>query len=435
MTQSSRNARAFLSAVLVAARLALCALAVVGVAALAFVAQPRVAAAQSNDSAAQEKPVTPTPNKLVSTSGKVAAESATANSWSSCTCAGVGDVVSYRLEAVMPKGITALETYELWFVDSVDKGLSYVPESVRSYVEHEGAANKDVNLAKTIDGQSMRVGSDNILSDVPGIAPADKVVVEYDCIVGADAQLGLAGGNQNQLTLRYGHDASVTAESERKVVELYSFGIDVHKVGEPSSGSKDAATNLAGACFVLQNAAGEYRTASGAWSQNASDAQVVATNEDGIARFVGLNQGAYTLTETTAPSGYAQLSEPVTVELAASNVESYSRTLVATAKGASAKVEKVDASSGVATVRVEDPKSNGNGNTPNPDSNSPGNNNTPGTTTGNNATTSGSTTSRSQLATTADPLLVVSGGTLAVAAALVAVGLAKRRQSASSRDA
>ena len=229
------------------------------------------------------------------------------------------------------------------------------------------------------------------------------------------------------------------------VSELFVDGLDLSAAGSVGDllgrdplykVDADGGKDLAGACFVLQDEAGQYRTASGAWSASEDDAQVVATNDKGVASFVGLGAGTYTLTEKTAPEGYELLSAPVKVTLAPSDVETSRRTLTATAQGADATVEAVDAATGVAKVRVEDPRTGGSKTPGNTDSN---NARGAGGGAGASGNASGATgtsgTSRTQLATTADPS-PAAGTVLAIAAAgLVLAGVAKRRQSASTNDA
>ena len=389
--------------------------------------------ARAEQTSAQEKPEVPTPTKLVRAPNQLAAESNSANAsstWGAQACAGVGDTVSYQLKTTLPKDLDTFESYKLWFCDSLSDGLAYVPNSVQAHVEHAGGAAESANLQVSIDGQTMRVGSNNVLAAVPNLRPLDVVVVDYDCTVNPSAVCGLARGNQNELMVEYSRTSTTEQKSESVVTQVYSFGIDLHKVD--ADGGKD----LAGACFVLQDEAGQYRTASGTWSASEDDAQVVATNDKGVASFVGLGAGTYTLTEKTAPEGYELLSAPVKVTLAPSDVETSQRTLTATAQGADATVEAVDAATGVAKVRVEDPRTGGS--------------KTPGNTDSNNATGAGggagasgnasgatgtSGTSRTQLATTADPSPAAGTGLAIAAAGLVLAGVAKRRQKMSTRDA
>ena len=383
----------------------------------------------STDQAADstEKPEVPTPTKRVAAGSQAAGTSQSSNA-----SAGAGDVVSYCLEAVLPKDLGSFVSYKLWFCDELDKGLEYVPSSVRSYVRHRDGTTASASLDVNIEQNTMRVGSNNVLEAVPGLVPGDVLAVEYDCTVKLDALLGLVEGNQNTLTLQYSRTATTEEQSVSKVASVYSFGIDLHKVGEPDG------TNLAGAGFVVQNDKGEYRASDGTWTASEDNAQVATTNEAGIASFAALGEGTYTLTETVAPQGYELLAEPVEVTLAASDLNASQRTLTATVAGTSATMEAVDGATGVATVTVEDPKSTSS-TTPDND-NTPTNrqisNGTSPTSSNGTSTTPASTSAtRTQLATTADPAPATSAWVAVAATGLVLVGVAKRRQNASPHDA
>ena len=386
----------------------------------------------------QQKRTVPVPAKSVRTSNADATTAGNGEGWSAQTCAGTGDMVSYRLEATLPEDLEAFLSYSLWFNDQLDNGLAYVENSVHAYVARKNAKAVDLNLPVTFDGQTMRVGSDNIKALVPDLVPTDVITVEYDCTVRANATLGLKEGNANTLTLQYSNSPTQEGLAEHKVrptATVYAFQIDLHKVGEGDGAS------LEGAEFAIQNEQGLYRTASGTWAQDKKDAQLVQTNSSGVASFAGLGEGVYTLTETTAPKGYDLLAKPVVVTLATSDVAASTRTLTASAEGNEAKVVAVDAGTGVATVQVEDPKSKL-PTTPTDESLTPTDGSTTNSTnspTSGNKTTSGTTTnaaaSRTSTPTTGDRLPAVGVGVLVVATALVVAGVVVKRKRASSSDA
>lgn len=395
----------------------------------------RMAQAETTTTA-EEKSTVPVPAKTVRRNSQAASES-----WSSGVTAGVGETVSYRLTATLPATLPSYTTYTLWLCDELGEGLTYQEDTVTSSVVHKDGKSEAVTLDVQVDGQRMRVGSADILASVPGIAPNDTVVVEYECTVNEKAVQGLSAGNKNALTLEYRRSPTsdeIGATSVKQITDVYSFELDLHKIGAPDG------TFLAGACFVLQNADGAYRTSSLAWSKERADAQVVATNDQGIASFAGIAAGTYTLTETVAPQGYDLLAEPLVVKLDAANLESSERTFTVTTTSAAAKVTSVDAGTGVATVEVEDPKSS---TTPKDDSTTPdttpkeGSTN-PGTTTpgmtanpsGGSPTSSIVQTLRSALPTTADSLLVGSGAVLVVSAGLIIAGARKRRSAQRSNN-
>lgn len=423
MTLFSRIGRAPTRVNAVTTRLG-CALTLVLILCMAwsFYGPTRIACADANpeeppSDSQEEKRTVPTPSKHVRTTPSE-------DAWASHVCAGIGDVVTYRLEASLPTDLASYKGYQLWFCDELDEGLAYVEESVRSFVEHADSNSDKVQLTTTFEGRSMRVGTDNILAEVPGLLSTDVVVVEYDCVVLPKAPTGLVKGSQNEVYLTYtrDHEYTVTGKSVTQTASVHSLGIELHKVDE-----SDGAV-LAGACFVLQNGKGQYRTDSGSWSERAAEAQVLTTSSQGIAKFTGVGEGTYTITETKAPEGYETLKDPVVVTLAASDMETSKRTLSATVKDDHTELVSVQAGEGVAVIEVQNSKVE--------------KKNTPASTNnvGGNTNTSGGRTSDvvraidSVLPTTVDKLVALGGGMLVAAVTMVIAGMAVRRSRTDSHD-
>ena len=383
--------------------------------------------AESAANVQEEKRTVPTPSKHIRATSSD-------GPWTARVCAGAGDVVSYRLEADLPSDLASYTSYQLWFFDKLGEGLAYVEDSLHSYVVHADGSTSDVQLTVEFEEQSMRAGSDDILGAVPGLLSTDKIVVEYDCTVLPGATMGLVEGNQNEVSLRYtrDHDAEGTGTSVPQTTSVHTLGIELHKM------DADDDTPLAGASFTLQNDEGYYRTESGSWTSQASDAQIVITNDKGVATFAGVDAGTYTIAEAKAPDGYEALKAPVSVKLEVTGLGTKQATLTAATTG-DATVTAVDGTSGIATITVENPKSSGEEKKPDKDSDdkdSGGKRN--GGSTPKSTTTSGSSgssgSSSTSVATTADSLPVVGTGVLVLAMVLVVAGVARRQHGASSGD-
>lgn len=371
--------------------------------------------AEATSSSQEEKRTVPTPSKHVRT---ISSE----GSWVSHACVGVGEVVAYRLEASLPTDLASYKGYQLWFYDELDDGLEYREDSVRAFVQHVDSSSDKVQLSTTFDGRSMRIGSDNILDVVPGLLATDVIVVEYDCVVLPTTPTGLAEGSQNEVHLLYtrDHEYTVTGKSVPQTTTVHSLGIELHKVGE------DDGAALAGACFVLQNDQGQYRTESGSWSGRAAEAQVLTTDSRGIARFVGVGEGTYAITETKAPEGYETLKNPVIVTLVTSDMETSKRTLSATVDDKQATLVSVKAGEGMAVLEIQDSRIGKK--TPTEPTAGDG-----GSRSANAGSSSGVVRAvDSVLPTTADKLVALGGGILVAAVTVTIVGMAARRSRADS---
>lgn len=135
--------------------------------------------AQAETSATDEEKFTvPVPAKSVRRASQTTSEG-----WSSGVTAGIGETVSYRITATLPATLRFYDTYTLWLCDELGEGLAYREDTVAASVLHQDGKSEAAALDVRVDGQHMRVGSDDILASVPGIAPNDTVVVEYECAV------------------------------------------------------------------------------------------------------------------------------------------------------------------------------------------------------------------------------------------------------------
>ena len=305
----------------------------------------RIALADTGES--QEKTLVPTLSLVVGKS-----DAPTTGLWAKSVSASMGDVVAYHAEVTLPDNLASFPSYSLWISGDLAEGLAYVPGSATCRIQHADGTSDPIELTVSMDGASLRVGSDDLLAEVPGIVEGDILVLEYRCTVKDAASLGLEVGNENVLVAEYrksptGDETETTVAA---VATVYCFQIDIYKVNESGAA-------LAEAGFVLRSEDGAYRSSAGGWTEDASNALVVKGGKDGVSRFVGLGAGSYELSEAQAPHGYEAIKEPVTVGLSIAQDNAGNQTLTASAKGSGVKVIGVDAASGVASVQVTDPAS------------------------------------------------------------------------------
>ncbi len=219
----------------------------------------------------------------------------------------IGQVLTYTITGKVPstKGYTEF-TYEV--KDTMTEGLTF---------------NKDVKV--TIDGVDVTTAATITNNDNGFVASVNMinyqgkidapVVITYTATVNDKAIVN--DKETNTAVLKYSDNpADKNSYKESKVeVEVFSFNIVINKY---ATGNEN--TKLAGAKFVLKNAESKYYkydavTKAVTWVAAKADATEVTTNDNGAARFDGLQAGTYHLEETVAPTGYNQLTKDITIVL------------------------------------------------------------------------------------------------------------------------
>lgn len=219
----------------------------------------------------------------------------------------VGQKLTYTITGKVPstKGYTEY-TYKV--TDTMSEGLTF---------------NKDVKV--TIGGTDVTAAAtitDNGNGFVASINMKDyqkqidaPVVITYTATVNEKAIQ--SDMETNTATLKYSNNpADKTSFEESSVkVEVFSFNIVINKYA-----TGNESTKLEGAKFVLKNAESKYYkydavTKAVTWVAAKADATEVTTNDNGAARFDGLQAGTYHLEETVAPTGYNQLTKDITIVL------------------------------------------------------------------------------------------------------------------------
>lgn len=219
----------------------------------------------------------------------------------------IGQKLTYTITGKVPstKGYPEY-TYEV--TDTMSEGLTF-NKDVKVTI-----GGVDVTADATIkNNDSGFVASINMMNYQDHIdAP---VLITYTATVNEKAIQ--RDKESNTATLKYSDNpADNTSFKESKVeVDVFSFNIVINKY---ATGNEN--TKLAGAKFVLKNAENKYykydaATKAATWVADKADATEVTTDENGVARFDGLQAGTYYLEETAAPAGYNQLTKDITIVL------------------------------------------------------------------------------------------------------------------------
>jgi fimbrial isopeptide formation D2 family protein len=269
--------------------------------------------------------------------------------WQKAADATVADDLYWRLSATVPAGLTAYDTYTVWFVDTMSAGLdpSKVAASMRVYV----AAGADGGFDAVQTGKDGRVGTEPAkgwtditaqcatkvaadgktftvrtgdliaaLGGVDAFTAGARVVAVYNAPLNSACNHGIAKGNPNEVYLRYPRspfaDQSGDAGFTRTPSDdacAYTWGLSLIK--RSSSDDKP----LAGAKLRIIDDRGRILTTDGSWSTDAD--ACITTDADGHVELSGVDAGVYTVEEIAAPKGYTAFEGKRTVTVTAEGLD------------------------------------------------------------------------------------------------------------------
>lgn len=264
----------------------------------------------------------------------------------------IGDSVPFKLIGSIPD-MSAYDTYEYIFTDTLSNGLTLQEGTVRVYI----AVNRDDEVrdyTPLTEGEDYTLTVNNVengggsfsidfddLKTAPYVDQGNRnfVIVTYDATLNANAEIGL-DGNPNNVYLEFsnnpnGDGLGRTAED---TVIVFTYELDGTKVD-----GENAETKLEGAEFVLLNG-GHTRVAHiengklvgwinlpegygdrnyneipyETWQALDETTSVIMTSAaEGVFGVSGLDDGTYYLMEIKAPTGYNLLENALRLDIAA----------------------------------------------------------------------------------------------------------------------
>jgi len=272
----------------------------------------------------------------------------------------IGDAVPFKLIGTLPTNFADYDTYQYIFHDTLSTGLSLNQDTIHVYMASDKAGTMDkkelhgytVNVPGTEEENqcSFEVAfADLTNSETVGEeVTADKyIIVEYTATLNKDAEIGLPG-NPNKVYLEFSNNPNSGGEGdtgktpEDKVI-VFTYELDATKVD-----GEDANTKLKDAEFVL------YKEVDGVkqYAQVAQEDQIdqetqeitikkgtiigwapavseiedsiiypenstLKSDEEGLFKVSGLDDGTYWLKETKAPDGYNLITDPIRIVITA----------------------------------------------------------------------------------------------------------------------
>lgn len=240
----------------------------------------------------------------------------------------IGDMVPFKLIGRIPD-MSRYQTYKYVFHDTLCKAF-YAPteDDITVYLSDSKATlGTDITNFSTIDvsidpdGETTITVSFADLKSVTDVAKDKYIVVSYSAELNEKASIGHGTpGNTNEVYLEYSNNpkGTGTGKTLKDKVIVFTYELDVNKVD-----GQDTNKKLQGAKFKLLNsdqtkyARVDTTGKLNGWTIDETAATELESDENGLFKVIGLDDGTYYLKETVAPSGYNTLADPIKLVITA----------------------------------------------------------------------------------------------------------------------
>lgn len=240
----------------------------------------------------------------------------------------IGENVPFELISTMPSTYDDYTSYFYQFTDTLARNFTLNTDSIAVKV-----VNADGETALTATSDYIVSSQDdtgkftitiNDTKKITAITKDSTIVVDYNATLNNTAEIGLPG-QENKVDLTYSNNPNYTGAGENthegdkgktpedKVI-VFTYELDVTKYlgNEETEANAEDGTK---AGFKLGNADGsKWATVDSnlritGWVDDVAAATEVTTDATGIFKFIGLDDGTYTLKETTTPTGYNTMAD------------------------------------------------------------------------------------------------------------------------------
>lgn len=280
----------------------------------------------------------------------------------------IGDAVPFKLIGTLPSTYDDYDTYKYVFHDTLSTGLTYNDDVKVYYASDQAGTDKQditTSFSTKLLENEITVTCENLKS-VDSVTSNKYIIVEYTATLNSSAEIGLPG-NTNEVYLEFSNNPNAGGEGETgntptdKVI-VFTYELDTIKVDGENNDTK-----LPGAEFKLKNSEGKWVKVDSAgkvtgWVDKENDGSTLTSDQQGLFKVIGLDDGTYYLKETKAPGGYNELKNEIEIVITAttSNGQNWAGTpanaltkLDVTAAG-KAGTGKTD--TGIAGITVENNK-------------------------------------------------------------------------------
>lgn len=242
----------------------------------------------------------------------------------------IGQDVTYNLYGTVAENFDKYDTYFYQFSDKISKGLTLQKGAKVYLYENRTDAKGDLARAKGTDitanfkeetpaeaaedGSKTTTWTCDNLKTVSDVTKDSYIVVSYKAQINKDAVVAGTEGNENTVTLNYSNNPMTgeRGETQPDTVKDYTYGLKINKVDLGTEAALD------GAEFTIQATGADGGASKSLYVQKdgslGSDPWNFVTANGGVIKVTGLDAGTYTVTEVSAPSGYAKV-DPFTFEI------------------------------------------------------------------------------------------------------------------------
>lgn len=242
----------------------------------------------------------------------------------------IGQDVTYNLYGTVAENFDKYGTYFYQFSDKISKGLMLQKGAKVYLYKNRTDAKGDLARAKGADitayfkeetpaeaaedGSKTTTWTCDNLKKVSDVTKDSYIVVSYKAQINKDAVVAGTEGNENTVTLNYSNNPMTVerGETQPDTVKDYTYGLKINKVDLGTEAALD------GAEFTIQATGADGGASKSLYVRQdgslGSDPWNFVTANGGVIKVTGLDAGTYTVTEVSAPSGYAKV-DPFTFEI------------------------------------------------------------------------------------------------------------------------
>lgn len=243
----------------------------------------------------------------------------------------IGQNVTYNLYGTIAENYDKYDEYFYEFSDQISKGLT-LQDGAKVYLYASKDAAKgdlgrtkgmnitanfkeETSAAAAADGSKTTTWTCNNLKNVNGVTKDSYIVVSYTARINEHAIVAGTESNDNAVILKYSNnpmDKDSKGQTPPDKVKDYTYGLKINKVDLGTETALDDAE------FTIQATGADDDASKGLYVQEGgslgAEAHKFKTANGGVIKVTGLDAGTYTVTEVSAPSGYAKV-DPFTFEI------------------------------------------------------------------------------------------------------------------------